>query len=40
MYVDSITAKNANVDFINANYGYGRKKKYKYKINNLKELLK
>lgn len=40
MIVDFKTARNAGVDFINANYGYGEKKKYKYKINNLKELTK
>ena len=35
MYVDFLTANNANVDFIFVEYGYGKNKNYTYKIKNI-----
>ena len=40
MLVDKITARNANVDYIHANYGYSSNLKNKYFINNISEILK
>ncbi len=38
MYVDFLTANNANVDFIFAEYGYGKNKNYAYKIKNISNI--
>ena len=38
MYVDFLTANNANVDFIFAEYGYGKNKNYTYKIKNISNI--
>ena len=39
MHVDYITAKNAKIDFIYADWGYGKKFNYKYKCNTIDDLL-
>ena len=38
MYVDFMTANNANVDFVFVEYGYGKNKNYTYKIKNISNI--
>jgi len=40
MDVDRITANNAGIDFIFAEWGYGKKKNYKYKMKSIKDIKK
>tara|TARA_X000000950_G_scaffold288332_1_gene404513 strand:- start:9541 stop:10173 length:633 start_codon:yes stop_codon:yes gene_type:complete len=39
MRVDKLTAKNAKVDYIHANYGYGKNIKTKYSINKISDII-
>ena len=40
MYVDYLTAQNADVEFIFAEYGYGKNVSYKHKIKDISNILK
>ena len=40
MRVDKLTAKNAKIDYIHANYGYTGKLKTKYSINKIDDIIR